>query len=720
MVVPATATPDYRMYANGQKVRLTPDDLAITEFPSDFTNLLRLYNGLSGTYGQMWGRQQNVRSAVGVIAREAAELNLKMYEKIPRPRELPSERLELGEHDAMILLDEPMPGMSTYWFWYALFSDIGIYDIAFWQKIRQNGLPKALLRIPPEKLMPDRDYDTNRIRGWRVLRTGKVIPLDQLVVFWGYDPAVNHGMLSPMETLRRVLAEQFAADMDREGRWAHGLRRDLIIEQDREAQSMTDEARESFLIDAEDALAGSNNSGRPFMLEPGMRARDSTWNPLVMEYLKLRQLNRVEVASAFYIPPAMIAAGDGKVDQGDRDFFYQSSLPPWLSRVEKDIKAQLLPDFTPSARVRRNQYFEFNLDAKLRGSFEMRAQILMATAGGPIVTVNEARGRINLPPVKGGDEIFIPLNLMRAGGPQMSEQNPTQTPATPAGHMEPITTTPGGGSQPQTTDGGPVKYVAMPSTEPLYHPTAEGPDQVLTDDLMIAKAMSPDVTSVDEVMAAHEQKVRDKAEVREQVSFLREHRVRAETRYEKAIDKFFGRQRNARKAKKILKSERWDNELEDDIFSVHYQTVSAVGPRIAETLGTDFDVERTAEYLRGNAKYRARFINDSTRDMLGDGADEESVFGEGRVHLLALSLAAFAVGWSVHEAAHQGGETVTKTWTVTSGNPRPSHEALDGVTIGYGETFDNGLSYPGDPDGDVAEVAGCSCLISVQRTRSES
>ena len=38
----------------------------------------------------------------------------------------------------------------------------------------------------------------------------------------------------------------------------------------------------------------------------------------------------------------------------------------------------------------------------------------------------------------------------------------------------------------------------------------------------------------------------------------------------------------------------------------------------------------------------------------------------------------------------------TKTWRTHSGNPRPSHKAMDGMTIGIREKFPTGQRWPGD------------------------
>jgi hypothetical protein len=39
----------------------------------------------------------------------------------------------------------------------------------------------------------------------------------------------------------------------------------------------------------------------------------------------------------------------------------------------------------------------------------------------------------------------------------------------------------------------------------------------------------------------------------------------------------------------------------------------------------------------------------------------------------------------------------SKTWTVISRNPRPSHARMAGETVPVGELFSNGGNWPGDP-----------------------
>jgi hypothetical protein len=381
-------------------------------------------------------------------------------------------------------------------------------------------------------------------------------------------------------------------------------------------------------LDAEDALAGVVGSKRPFMLEPGMKWVDTQWSPRELEWLNARKLNRLEVAAAYHIPAKMLLASDDGDDPDSETLkvFYTSSLPPRLSRVEAEIEAQLLPEFDLLSSVRRRHYVEFNLDAKLRGSFEEQAAIMATTAGGPIITVNEARARLNLPAVEGGDLIFVPLNSVRAGGPQGSPQAPV---ATPAEGVEPAGTTPGEGTD--VSD-----RVQRASVE----------DVLAGNFLAIDNKNVGDSTDIKRMVKAADDK-------RAYIQFLKTTRQRYENQARELYAKHVARVKNVLDAGNELKRDRWDRELADDLFAFTYQVVDVFGSDAAKRIGGTWDAERTVNYLRINAMETAKMLNDSIEKAHANGNDPgDDVY----LDSVAQTRATWSMNWAVMEAAHQNEE----------------------------------------------------------------
>ncbi|MBQ3267232.1 MAG: hypothetical protein IJH08_04880 [Atopobiaceae bacterium] len=98
------------------------------------------------------------------------------------------------------------------------------------------------------------------------------------------------------------------------------------------------------------------------------------------------------------------------------------------------------------------------------------------------------------------------------------------------------------------------------------------------------------------------------------------------------------------------------------------------------------------------------------RDVFDDAESTRSISGGG-------ALAVAVTGWMALEVVRQTAPRrgATKTWVVTSGNPRPSHASMNGETVPYSEPFSNGAMWPGDADAlDVDEVAGCQCAVDIE------
>ena len=80
---------------------------------------------------------------------------------------------------------------------------------------------------------------------------------------------------------------------------------------------------------------------------------------------------------------------------------------------QQRINAFLLPMIGAD----RNTYVEFDLQEKLKGSFEEQASIMQTATGRPWMTVDEARAHMNLPqlPDGQGEGLVIPLNVEVSG-----------------------------------------------------------------------------------------------------------------------------------------------------------------------------------------------------------------------------------------------------------------------------------------------------------------
>lgn len=372
-------------------------------------------------YLQLWQTQPSVRRAVSFIARNIAQLGLHLYE-----RRGDDDRQRMTDHPLARMLQRPNPWTTQYRFLNRIFHDFGIFDVSYWVKVKNNHL----IHLPAPLVTPKGDnWLTPEVFEFRGQRGVMTFPRDRVLYFRGYSGMSDTGV-SPLESLRRTLAEEWTAGEMREQIMRNGARLSGYIERPLEAPEWSVEAKRRFKEQWQamyaDALA--SNGGGTALLEDGMTFKPAGQTAEQLQYIEGRKLTDEEVARSYFIPPTMIGLLDKATFSNiteQHKMLYQDCLGPPMKMVEDEIDLQLVPDFEPSRPF--DFYCEFNLREKMSGSFEERAEAIQKSVGAPYLTVNEARALDNRPPVDGGDELIRPLNVTQNGDqqpiPAASEEN---------------------------------------------------------------------------------------------------------------------------------------------------------------------------------------------------------------------------------------------------------------------------------------------------------
>jgi HK97 family phage portal protein len=362
-----------------------------------------------GAYGELYRKQPAVRTVVDWQAKQIAQLNPKLYMRVSD-----TDRQEESDHPLAVILRQPNPRTTRFRHMRDTVADIGIYDRAYWSKLRTRGLVTGLLRVPPGRVQVE--FDRTELRN-RYLVDGKLVDRDDLVIFPGYHPEGSEQGVSPLETLRQVLAEEWAARTHAEWFWRNSARREGVISRPVDAPKWSPTARTRFRDSWEQTMTGGRNAGRTGILEEGMTWKDTSFSPKEAMYIDGRRLTYEEVWRV-YAPSlaGMLDAGPAANIEAFHRQTYQDVLAPLCQFIEDEIGLQLLTlpefDFGPA-------YVEFGLRDKLKGSFVDETQALTTAVGVPHLTINEARARQNLPRINEpwADIPVQPLNVMYGGQP---------------------------------------------------------------------------------------------------------------------------------------------------------------------------------------------------------------------------------------------------------------------------------------------------------------
>jgi HK97 family phage portal protein len=261
---------------------------------------------------------------------------------------------------------------------------------------------------------------------WTVDGQEKYFAPSEVVHFSGYDPCNPLMGLSPLETLRQLLAEQKAASDYRQAYWTNGSRFEGVITTDKDVR-YTPEQKQQFREQMQEFSASGSRAGQIPVLPAGLDLKPMSWNARDSQHYESMKLAREVCAAAFHIPQPMVGILEHATFSNVKEqhkHLYQDCLGPWLEMVGEELERQVLPE----CRDTRDVYVEFNIGEKLKGSFEEQAAAIVSLTGAPVLTRNEGRARLNLSAIPGQefDTPVTPLNMGQPGAadPQAAEQNP--------------------------------------------------------------------------------------------------------------------------------------------------------------------------------------------------------------------------------------------------------------------------------------------------------
>lgn len=613
--------------------------------------------------------QDNLQAVINYRANAIAQLPLKVYR---RNGETERDR----DRDSVVakLLYKPNDYQTQFEFFYGTMIEWDIFGSVYWLVTPSANTESGYqLNIIPSDWVVKKENESAYgpsaiyVKAKDASEVVK-IPKENFINFSLYMPGHPGGYASPISSLRQTLMEQIEAAGFRSKLWKSSGRLNAQIIRPKDVQPWDETTRDRWIEAFRKAWgSGGSNEGKIPLMEDGMEIKPFQTSFKEQQWAESVKLNRETCAAAYQMNPSMIWHSDAQTYASAKDnvrALYSDSLGPVLQRFQQRINAFLFPMVGAESIL----YCEFDLNEKLKGSFEETASIIQSAVGGPWMTRNEARARVNLPPVDGGDDLIVPLNVV-AGG----QASPTDT------HMD--------AQKPMTI---------QPAKCSCIHHVKEAKD---VDEIRFkGKSTEEEDEKVSEVLKAFFE--RQKKSVLPKIG---------------ASDEWWN-------------EERWNDELTADLIPVITSIADAHGKSVAEELNSEYVVELTGAYLASMCNGKAVAINSATKKKLDEAIDSEEEIELADVFeqrsgvdavTIGASLATVTSSWStveaVHQAENQPGYTyrvVEKVW-VTGENARESHALMNGESVPVDATFSNGMFWPGDDSADPSETCGCNCTTEI-------
>lgn len=682
---------------------------------------------------KVWESQPNVRSVVDFLARNVAQLGLHCF------REAADGGRERDKVSPLArLLDDPSAAQTPFELVRSIVSDLSLYSSAWLAVLPTTERPSgwAVRPLPVASILDTKGSEWGGDLSALVSLDGESRPLwlpwDNLVHIHGWAPAYGNDGVTPLRALQDVIAEQVAAQAYRSAMWKNGGQVGSYVARPHTAPAWSAEAEDKFVKSLRAFRAGGALAGGQPLLQDGMEIKTVRLNAKEEQWVEAAQLSLEAVCRVFQVNPSMLGSTGGVTYANLKEFrraLYTETLAPILVQVEQKLTRELQRVLHGGRD--ESQYLEFNLKAKLAGSFEEEGDVLFKATGGPHMTLNEARARQNLTGIgPAGDVVLRPLNMAPPVGPEGPEGGTAAASSMSADELLKRVNVAKGLIQ---YGFAPMAALMAAGLDPIQHlgllpTTLQSPEKVDADaDAALAAADEAGAADGDEPKSAPAGPVSVKA-----VEVAREGN-RSVDLLRGALEKFAARQRAAVLSRLGTKSatwwdgKRWDRELSEELTRAAVAVSAQLGAATAERLGYKggYDPAETVNFLVAVARSRAEMINATTYDQLQAALEKadppagvfdelDGARGDQSVTTLHTTLAAFAGVEAARQVGRRSGRKAMKTWVVRSGHPRAAHSRMDGQTVPVGEKFSNGAMWPGDAVLGADGVAGCQCSVEIE------
>ena len=267
-----------------------------------------------------------------------------------------------------------------------------------------TGAPSGLMPIHPDLVFLERRVNVlewyNPI--YRVL--GERVPREDIIHIRRFTLPGEPLGLSPIHQAARAIGINLAADEYGYRYFKDSANPSGKLKTD---QTLTDEE-----VEQVQAQWMNSHSGRRF---PAVLTGGFDWSPISItpeesQFLATRNYQVSDIARFYGVPPHLIGDQEKATSWGTgiesmNLGFHTYTLMGWTTNIESAIS-----NFLP-----RGQAVKFDTSSLIRGDFKSQIDALNVARSAGIYSANEARGRLELPPIPDGDGYLQPANMEPLG-----------------------------------------------------------------------------------------------------------------------------------------------------------------------------------------------------------------------------------------------------------------------------------------------------------------
>lgn len=341
---------------------------------------------------------------------------------------------KLEAHPLLTMLDKPNPLQAGHEYFASLYSYLLISGNSYALKVgADNSEPRELHLMRPDRMriVPSKTYIPS---AYEYIIEGKVVERYDADPDTGasdikhiklWHPMNDYYGLSPIQSASADIDQHNLAARHNVNLLNNGARpTGAIVFNPRDIKSglpatLTEDQRAQIISDLELRFSGAGNAGRTMLLEGDFDWKEMGLSPKDMDFLELKNATARDIALCFGVPAQLVGVPDAQTYSNiaeARLALYEETIIPLARRVESDLNEWLSPLYGDRISIR------YDLDS-IPAMAERRKRVYENVVAGVregILSRNEARERLGMESIDGGDDVYIAANLFPLGSANTS------------------------------------------------------------------------------------------------------------------------------------------------------------------------------------------------------------------------------------------------------------------------------------------------------------
>ncbi len=345
-----------------------------------------------------------VHRCVSLIASSASHVPWLVYKKTLNGSKL------VNNHLLARLLKNPNPEISGADFFTQLISTLLLYGNSYlFLSGAKNHVPSSISLLHPKSMELIIKHHKLIAYKYKSANSEQIFPIDNLsrmsrvLQIKNYHPSGNLHGLSALEAAAKAI-HLYAQILD----WNKALLKNAakpsgaLVFQDSSGY-LTDEQFERLQQQFYDNFSGASNSGKPLVLEGGLKWQETNNAEKFEKFIELKDSSARDIAIAFNIPPQLLGInGDNTYSnmQEARLALWEENIIPLLDKLSDSLSNWFSYWFNEDLLI------DFDRDS-ISALTERRENLWSKIAAASFMTLNEKRNFVGLNPIKDGDRIIL-------------------------------------------------------------------------------------------------------------------------------------------------------------------------------------------------------------------------------------------------------------------------------------------------------------------------